>query len=152
VRLVPVTAAAAPRQPGFRFSTAEPNGAVPTVLDSLRAAVGLAFLVSGAAFAVRHDAYALAFARWNVPFPDLTVWIVGALEIVCGTLLTLGVLTRPVSLLLATLMIGAAATAGRVDGGARLVLPIVTFALCSFFAWSADRVAVSGPKRPPGVQ
>ena len=40
-----------------------------------------------------------------------------ALELVCGALLVVGLLTRPAAALLALNLVGAIATAGRVDGG-----------------------------------
>ena len=51
------------------------------------------------------------------PSPDVAVSAVGVIELVCGLLLVVGLLTRPAAALLALTMIGAIATAGRVDGG-----------------------------------
>ena len=53
-----------------------------------------------------------------MPFPDLTTYAVGALEIAGGAALVLGLLVRPVALVLAANLVVAVCTAGRVDGGA----------------------------------
>ena len=77
-------------------------------LAVLRTLVGLVFVVSGAAKLFQHQLFAAKFAGWGVPAPDVSVLAVGALEIVCGGLFALGALTRPVGMLLATIMVAAA--------------------------------------------
>ena len=52
-----------------------------------------------------------------MPIPDISVYAVGTVELLCGLLLVVGLLTRPAAALLALTMIGAISTAGRVDGG-----------------------------------
>ena len=51
--------------------------------------------------------------RW----PNITVYVVGVVELIGGLLLVVGLFTRLAALLLAVNMVGAIATAGRVDGG-----------------------------------
>ena len=51
----------------------------------------------------------------RIRLPDLTVYLIGTLEFVGGLLLILGLLTRPIALALAGNMIGALATAGRIE-------------------------------------
>lgn len=87
-------------------------------------AVGLLRIVAGAFFVsvsvgkfVDHAQEAADFDRYGVPVPDLAVFAVGTIEVVCGVLLVVGLLTRPAAGLLALTMIGAISTAGRVDGG-----------------------------------
>ena len=53
-----------------------------------------------------------------MPFPDLATYAVGALEIAGGAALVLGLLVRPVALVLAANLVVAVCTAGRIDGGA----------------------------------
>jgi putative oxidoreductase len=87
-------------------------------------AVGLVRMLAGAFFVLvstgkflDHAQEAMDFDRYGVPVPDVTVVLVGAIEVTCGLLLVLGLLTRPAAGLLALTMIGAISTAGRVDGG-----------------------------------
>lgn len=121
-------------------------------MTCLRALVGLLFLGAGVAKLATHEAWGRSFAHWGVPAPAVSVWLIAALEIVCGALFGLGILTRPVGLLLATVMIGAALTAGRTDGGLEIVVPIVVFAACVLLAWRADKISIVSPNRRPGVQ
>jgi putative oxidoreductase len=86
--------------------------------------VGLVRVVAGAFFVsvstgkfLDHAQEAVDFDRYGVPVPDVAVYAVGTLEVVCGLLLVFGLLTRPAAGLLALNMIGAISTAGRVDGG-----------------------------------
>ena len=64
-----------------------------------------------------HAHEALDFDRYGVPFPDVSVYLSGTIELVCGALLVLGLLTRVAAVLLAANLVVAIATAGRVDGG-----------------------------------
>ena len=121
-------------------------------LAVVRTLIGLFFVAAGISHEAQHAYFATQFARWGVPAPDVTVWLVGAVEIVCGAMLALGALTRPVALALATLMVGAVAFAGRTDGGFHLIVPPILFVLCVFYAWRSGRFAGSTPKRQPGVQ
>ena len=52
------------------------------------------------------------------------------LEVVCGLLILLGLATRLGALIVGVDMLGAVATAGRVDGGPHLVVPPVLALLC----------------------
>ena len=84
----------------------------------MRVVAGLVFLGFGPGKFLRHAAEADSFARYGVPFPDLTTYAVGALEIAGGAALVLGLLVRPVALVLAANLVVAVCTAGRIDGGA----------------------------------
>ncbi|QQE12485.1 DoxX family protein [Planctomycetota bacterium] len=48
------------------------------------------------------------FTEMNIPMPEISVWVAACTEFGGGILLALGFLTRPVSLLLATVMLTAA--------------------------------------------
>ncbi len=120
-------------------------------LAVLRTLVGLTFVAFGLWKLFDHAAFVERFAHWGLPAPDWTVPVYAAIEIVCGALLALGALTRPVGLLLATLMIVALFTAGRTDGGVSIALPLVLFLLTVFFAWRSARFS-RAPLRRPGVQ
>ena len=81
----------------------------------LRIAAGVVFVSYSLGKFRRHAAEVAAFDRYGIPFPDLTVYLIGTLEFVGGLLLILGLLTRPIALALAGNMIGALATAGRIE-------------------------------------
>jgi uncharacterized membrane protein YphA (DoxX/SURF4 family) len=125
---------------------------VTTALAALRTLVGLAFVVAGVVMFAKLGRSVGDFARWGLPVPGIVAVLVSAVQIVCGGLLAAGALTRPVGLLLATLMVGATLTAGRTDGGVYAIAPPILFALCVFFAWRAARFPGLGPARRPGVQ
>src|SRR5579864_8570556 len=108
-------------------------------LATLRTLTGLFFVVAGIVQLVAFGRSAGDFARWGLPAPEALVVLVAAVEMVCGALLAVGALTRPVGLLLATLMVGATLTAGRSDGGVYYVVPPLLFALTVFFAWRSAR-------------
>jgi putative oxidoreductase len=91
------------------------RSAVPPL--ALRVAAGAIFFVFSFGKFVRRDAEIRAFARYGVPWPEVTVTLVGALEFVGGLLLIVGLLTRPAAAALAANMVGAVSTGGRVDGG-----------------------------------
>lgn len=101
---------------------------------AVRIAAGLFFLASGLPKLGAAAAWAADFSRWNVPLPELAVYGVGALEVVGGLLLALGVAARAVAALLAATMAGAVLTAGLVDGGQHLLLPPVLGAVTSLVA------------------
>jgi uncharacterized membrane protein YphA (DoxX/SURF4 family) len=125
---------------------------VAAALAVVRVLTGALFVCTGILKLVRHDLVVPMFARWHVPSPGAAVTIVGAIELVCGLLLALGILTRSVALVLATVMVGAVWTAGRVDGGIHVVAPPVLFVLCVAIAWRSGRFPSGVPARRPGVQ
>ena len=88
-----------------------------TVPLVLRLAAGVVFVAFSVGKFTRYDAESGAFDRYGIPFPEVTTYLVGVLELTGGLLLIVGLLTRPVALALAGNMIGAIATAGRIDGG-----------------------------------
>lgn len=118
----------------------------------LRILVGSIFVAGGVRAALEFGETIRSFALWHVPAPVVVVPFVTATAIVCGALLALGALTRPVALLLATIAIGIFATAGRVSGGLYAIAPPALFIACIVFAYRSGRVGGVVPPRPPGVQ
>lgn len=135
---------------GMRPS-AQKYGLVAIFLPVLRTLTGLFFVGAGIVKLVMFGAYVVAFTRWGLPAPGFLLGVVAALEIVCGGLLAGGALVRPVALLLATLMVAATLTAGRIDGGPYLIVPPLLFILTVFFAWRSARFPGLAVRRP-GVQ
>jgi putative oxidoreductase len=125
---------------------------VTIALAALRTLLGLFFVAAGIFQLIAFGTFTANFSRWGLPVPGIIVVLVAAIEIVCGALLVVGALTRPVGLLLATLMVGATLTAGRIDGGPSLIVPPLLFVLTVFFAWRSARFPGLTAKRRPGVQ
>ncbi len=123
-----------------------------SVLAAVRVVLGLTFAVAGVLLFANVDRSTEAFAAWHVPMPQQAVWVVGAVDVVCGLLFAAGALVRPVGLLLATIAVGYGMTAGRHGPAAYALVAAVAFLGCVFFAWRSDRVSIAGPSRPPGVQ
>lgn len=75
----------------------------------LRVVVGLVFAMHGGQklFVVGAAGVAGFLGQVGVPAPGLAAWVVIAVEFLGGILLLLGLLTRPVALLLAADMLGA---------------------------------------------
>lgn len=118
----------------------------------LRAVVGAIFVAAALRAAAAFVALARDFAVWHVPIPAVALLAVLATTIVCGTLLALGALTRPVALLLATISVGLFAAGVRAENGIVVVAAPVLFSACVIFAWRSGRIAGTSPPRPPGVQ
>ena len=66
---------------------------------------------------MRHGAESAALDRYGLPFPEAFTYGVGVVELVGGAMLILGLGTRVAALALAADMVGAIATAGRIEGG-----------------------------------
>jgi putative oxidoreductase len=115
----------------------------------LRIAVGAVFLAFGPGKFVRHDAEAAAFGRYGIPLPDITTYAVGTLEIAGGLALVLGLLVRPVALVLAGNLVVAVATAGRIDGGVvNLGLaPALIAVLAALAVWGGGALSALGRRR-----
>ena len=107
---------------------------MPTVV---RVLTGLFFVSTGIGKFADHAKEVTDFRSFEVPWPEVAVPVVGTVELVGGLLLIVGLLTRPAALLLACTMIGALATAGRVEGGSfHLVYPPVLLVLMIFLVWA----------------
>jgi predicted lipoprotein with Yx(FWY)xxD motif/uncharacterized membrane protein YphA (DoxX/SURF4 family) len=116
------------------------------VAAAARVASGVVFVAFSIGKFVRHDAEAASFERYGIPFPDLTTSLVGSLELVGGLMLIVGIATRLAALALAANMVGAIATAGRVEGGAvNLGLAPVLLVVMLALVWAgAGRLSVDG--------
>lgn len=83
----------------------------------LRLTAGVIFVAFSIGKFIHYEAERNALDRYGIPFPEVTTYLVGVLELVGGIALILGFLTRPAALALAGNMIGAISTAGRIEGG-----------------------------------
>lgn len=73
----------------------------PILLLAFRVHWGLAFFRDGKGKLLNHEAVAQFFAESvQLPFPELNAWLVGGVELVGGLLILLGLLSRPVALVL----------------------------------------------------
>jgi uncharacterized membrane protein YphA (DoxX/SURF4 family) len=107
----------------------------------VRVAVAAVFIPIGLGKYVNHDAYVERFERWGFGAAAGEVaFLVGAVEVVCGLMLLLGVVPRLAALALIGNMIGALATAGRIDGGQDVWLPILMIVLlAAIVRWGAGK-------------
>jgi putative oxidoreductase len=83
----------------------------------VRIVTGVLFVGFSLGKFVDHATESADFDHYGIPAPEVATYLVGVLELGCGVLLIFGLLTRPAAALLAADMVGAIATAGRVDGG-----------------------------------
>ncbi len=123
-------------------------GWVPTVL---RVLMGLFLVSTGIGKFTDHAKELADFRSYEVPWPEVAVPTVGIIEIVGGALLVVGLLVRPAAFVLALNMVGALATAGRVEGGSfHLVYAPVVLVAMLFLVWSgAGRLSLD--ERMSGV-
>lgn len=112
----------------------------------LRVALAALFIPVGLGKFLNHDAYTERFERWGFGVaPGAIAILVGLVEVVGGLMLLLGILPRLAALVLLGNMVGALVTAGRVDGGQDIWLPIVLIiALAAVVRWGSRRWAL-GP-------
>ncbi len=112
----------------------------------LRGAAGAVFVAYSLGKFRRHDAEAGAFDRYGIPWPDVTVYAIGTIELVGGLLLIAGLATRPVAVALIGNMFGALATAGRIEPNVNHVaLPIVLVLVLVALVWTGGgRFSVDG--------
>lgn len=120
--------APAPRAGGIRAALVDrPDAALRANRATTRLAValGLIFVVAGLAKFVLHGWELAAFRRFEMPVPEVSVLVIGALEVLGGVLLTARRAVAPVALLEAAIMVGAIAVSGI---GAGDVIPSLTLA------------------------
>lgn len=84
---------------------------------AIRVVTGVFFISVSIGKFTEHSQEVADFDCYGVPIPEVAVYVVGAVELIGGIALVLGLMTRLAALVLAGDMIGAIATAGRVDGG-----------------------------------
>ena len=78
-----------------------------------RLVFGQAFLLTGIGKLRNLDRTASFFAQLGIPYPEANAVFVGGVEAVGGTLIVLGLFTRPLTVLLSAVMVVAIATADR---------------------------------------
>jgi uncharacterized membrane protein YphA (DoxX/SURF4 family) len=103
-------------------------------LTLVRVVVGAVFIAEGAIKFANRSHWKALFAHWGLPAPAVSVTAIGLIEIVFGVLLLTGLATRLAALVLLCDMLGAFATAGRVDGGEYLIAPPVLALACILLA------------------
>jgi putative oxidoreductase len=118
----------------------------------LRVILAAVYIPIGLGKFVNHDTYVERFERWGFGAAAGEVaLLVGVVEVIGGLMLLLGVAPRLVALVLAGNMIGALATAGRIDGGQDIWLPIVLLVLlAAIVVWGAGKWAVASVPTAPG--
>jgi putative oxidoreductase len=122
-----------------RIFASRSGGALGIGIAVVRTAVGLFFVSVSFGKFFDHRVEAADFDRYGVPLADFSVYAVGTIELLGGILLVLGLCTRPAAALLAATMIGAIATAGRVDGGSfHLGVAPTALVLLLFLVWSGS--------------
>lgn len=98
----------------FRSRT---RGAGAWATTAVRVITGVLFVTFSLGKFVDHAKESADFAHYGIPVPEIATYLVGALELLGGLLLVIGLFTRPAAAALAANLVGAIATAGRVDGG-----------------------------------
>ncbi len=93
------------------------HGAGAWATAAVRVVTGVLFVLFSLGKFVDHAQESADFDHYGIPAPEVATYLVGALELLGGLLLVIGLFTRPAALLLALNLVGAIATAGRVDGG-----------------------------------
>jgi putative oxidoreductase len=93
------------------------TGLAAWITTVVRVVTGMLFITFSLGKFFDHAQESADFDHYGIPIPEVATYLVGTLELVCGALLLVGLLTRPAALLLALNLVGAIATAGRVDGG-----------------------------------
>jgi putative oxidoreductase len=136
------------------------GGAAAVVAAAVRVVAGVALALIGVGKFVDHMTEAADFERYGVPLPDIAVWVSGTIEVVGGTLLVVGLLTRLAAALLAVNLVVALATAGVMEGGTfhlgvgpTLLVAMLFLLWAGGGVWSIDgRLAGAGASgtRPAG--
>jgi putative oxidoreductase len=93
------------------------HGVAAWATTVVRVVTGVLFVTFSLGKFVDHMQETADFRHYGIPTPAVATYLVGALELLGGLLLIVGLLTRPAAFLLACNLVGAISTAGRVDGG-----------------------------------
>jgi putative oxidoreductase len=102
-----------------------------------RVAGGAVFVVFGIGKFTNHASEVASFHDYGLPATEAFVYVIGAIEIVGGLLLILGLATRPAALVLAGDMVGAIVVSGIALGELiSLTLAPAELAVCLFLLWN----------------
>lgn len=111
-----------------------------------RLALAVVLIPTGIGKFANHAAYVERFAHWGFPAPGAVALLVGTTEVACGVAMLLGILPRVAGPAIVATMAGALLTAGRIDGGMDIWLPVVMGALAVFVTIRGPgRLAAKGP-------
>lgn len=134
------------------------RGAGAWLTTIVRIGSGLFFISVSTGKFFDHAQEAIDFERYEVPLPEVAVYVAGTIELVGGVLLVLGLFTRLGAALLAGNLIGAIATAGRVEGGSfHLGVGPTMLLLMLFLVWAGpgefalDRRLLDRIRRSPAA-
>jgi putative oxidoreductase len=116
-------------------------------LTVIRWASGAVFVAFGAGKFVNHSSEASSFQTYGLPWPSLFTDAVGALELVGGVLLVVGLATRLVGPLLAGDMIGAIVVSGLIRGEiiSLTLAPVMLVAMGVLVALGPGRLSLDAP-------
>ena len=126
------------------------HGAGAWATTVLRVLTGALFVSFSLGKFIDHAQESADFDHYGIPAPEVATYLVGVLELLGGLLLIVGLCTRPAAALLALNLMGAIATAGRVDGGTFHlgVAPAMLVAML-FLVWAGSgRLALDRAVRP----
>jgi uncharacterized membrane protein YphA (DoxX/SURF4 family) len=106
----------------------EDKPSIPAAI--LRILVGAVFIFTGFSKFASHASETRHFRHWGLPAPSGFVYVIGLIELVAGIVMVLGLAPRLAGLVLIADMLGAMATAGRVDGAQHLIVPPLLIIAC----------------------
>jgi putative oxidoreductase len=113
------------------------RGRTAAATTVVRVVTGVFFISVSISKFTEHSKEVADFDRYGVPIPEVAVYVAGAVELIGGIALALGLLTRLAALFLAGDMIGAISTAGRVEGGSfNLGIAPTLFVAMLFLLWA----------------
>jgi putative oxidoreductase len=122
------------------------SGGAAALVAAGRIATGAFFVLASTGKFTNHAAEVADFGHWGVPLPEISTYLAGAVELVGGAALVVGLFTRLAAYALGLDLAVAIATAGRVDGGPfhlgvapALVIVMVGLIWSGAGAWSVDR-------------
>lgn len=115
----------------------------------LRVVSGGVFVVFGVGKFVNHTSELASFKTYGLPAPDVFVLVIGAIEVIGGLLLIVGMLTRPAAAVLAGDMVGAIIVSGIARGEAiSLTLAPAELVAMLVLLWTGPGAASLRPSPP----
>ena len=98
------------------------GGPASYLAAAVRVVTGVLFVMFGVGKLVDHAQEALDFDRYGVPLPDVAVYVSGAVEVLGGLLLIVGLLTRVAAFFLVWAGGGVYSLDGRIEGRHRITV------------------------------